>query len=111
MVISCANNLTKEDTTEHSSLDIEHQTVNEQTPSSPTLRQQCQTLCHNIHEIQMIEYEQSLISERMIRIDAQKHQLEQFLEILRSTKTTDNKKKSKSHSRSSKRIHFKSKLN
>ncbi|CAF1027349.1 unnamed protein product [Adineta ricciae] len=111
MVISCENDLTKEHPTEHSSSDLEHHSVNEETPYSPTFLQRYKTLCDDIHHIQMIEYEQSLISERIIRIDAEKQQLEQLLEIIRSSKTNDKKKTSKSHPRSSKHVHFKSKLN
>ncbi|CAF0821715.1 unnamed protein product [Adineta ricciae] len=109
MVISCENDLSKEHNTEQSSFDVEHPSVNEQTLHSPTLRQRCEKLCDDIHKIQMIEYEQSLISERMISIDAEKQQLEQLLNILRSSKPNDKKKTPKSHPHSSKRLHCKSK--
>lgn len=110
MVISPANHQSKDDTTEQAASDLEHQSVNEETQYSPPLLQRFKTLCDEINEIQMIEYEQSLILERMIRIDAEKQQLEQLLEIVRSTKTYDKKKTSKSHSRPLKRVQFKPKL-
>lgn len=50
------------------------------------------SLADDLHEIQQIEYQQSLIADEINRIDAQKQRLQELLLSLRSIPTTRKKK-------------------